>query len=500
MAGREKSPETSGTRSPAQADTDATDVERSPVAKAPDPNVVDFDGPDDPENPMNWSPAKKSVAIAIVTMMTLLSPIASTISSAAAPDIMLYFNSTNETLMAFVTTIFLLGYTFGPIVIAPLSEMYGRAILYKVCIVLFLIFNVACAVANSLGSLIVFRFLAGVAGSCPITLGTGSIADMIPQDKRAGAMGAYVIGAVLGPSVGPICGGYLTPVLGWRWNFWPMAIATAPLTVVVILFVHESYPFVVLERKTERLRRQTGNMHLRSALDTGKTPRELFAFSILRPLKMLLLPIVFLLSLYAAVVYSYLYLCFTTFPAVFGGQYGFGSGAAGLATLGMGVGSIVGVFFCGGVADKLSNYLTKKNGGDTKPEYRLPTLVIGGLVVPIGLFIYGWTAEHKTHWIVPIIGTGFLGCGMIITYMSSTMYLVDAYTVYAASVTASSTIFRCLSGTLLPLAGPAMYEALGVGWGTSLLGFIALVFIPLPFIFYRYGQRIRETKRIKVEI
>ncbi|RYP05067.1 hypothetical protein DL765_009962 [Monosporascus sp. GIB2] len=259
-----------------------------------------------------------------------------------------------------------------------------------------------------------------------------------------------------------------------------MAIATAPLAVVVILFVHESYPFVVLERKTERLRRQTGNMHLRSALDTGMTPRELFAFSILRPLKMLLLPIVFLLSLYAAVVYSYLYLCFTTFPAVFGGQYSFGSGEADLATLGMGVGSI-------------------KNGGYTKPEYRLPTMVIGGLVMPIGLFIYGWTAEYKTHWIVPIIGTGYLGCGMIITYMSSTVYLVDAYTVYAASVTASSNIFRCLSGTLLPLAGPVMYEALGVGWGTSLLGFIALVFIPLPFIFYRYGQRIRETKRIKVE-
>jgi len=84
--------------------------------------------------------------------------------------------------------------------------------------------------------------------------------------------------------------------------------------------------------------------------------------------------------------------------------------------------------------------------------------------------------------------------------MASTMYLIDAYTVYAASVTASSTIFRCLSATFLPLAGPAMYSRLGVGWGTSLLGFISLAFIPFPFIFYVYGQRIRETKRIKVDI
>ncbi|KND89836.1 putative transporter [Tolypocladium ophioglossoides CBS 100239] len=481
------------------ADVDCPSAVETSAEEAKDPDVVDFDGPNDPENPMNWSSAKKTAAIAIVSLMTLLSPIGSTISSAAASDIMEHFHSANESLEAFVTTIFLLGYTFGPIVIAPLSELYGRALLYQVCMVLFIIFNVACAVANSLGSLIVFRFLAGIAGSCPVTLGTGSIADMIPREKRAGAMAAYVVGAVLGPSIGPICGGYLTPAAGWRWNFWLMAIASGVMTVVVFLFVRESYPYVIQKRKTERLRKQTGNPSLRSALDTGKTPRELFAFSILRPLKMLLSPIVFMLSLYAAVVYSYLYLCFTTFPLVFGGQYGFGSGASGLATIGLGVGSLVGVFFCGAVAEKLSNYLTEKNGGEPKPEYRFPTLAVGGFCVPIGLFWYGWAAESKAHWIVPIIGTSFLGAGMIITYMASTMYLVDAYTVYAASVTAASTIFRCLFGALLPLAGNAMYSALGVGWGTSVLGFIAVAFTPLPFIFYIYGQRIRETKRFKVE-
>ena len=124
-----------------------------------------------------------------------------------------------------------------------------------------------------------------------------------------------------------------------------MAIAAGALTVVVLVFVRESYPYVLLKRKTERLRKETGNPRLKSALDTGRMPRELFAFSILRPLKMLASPIVLLLSLYAAVVYSYLYLAFTTFPRVFGGQYGFDSGASGLATLGLGVGSVVGVLF-----------------------------------------------------------------------------------------------------------------------------------------------------------
>lgn len=435
-----------------------------------------------------------------------------------------HFSSTNKSLSAFVTTVYLLGYVFGPVVIAPLSELYGRAILYKSCILLFVVFNIACAVADSLGSLIAFRFLAGLAGSCPVTLGAGSIADMVPREKRGGAMGAYVIGTVFGPSIGPICGGYLTPAAGWRWTFWVMAIASGVLTVVVFPFVTESYPYVLLKRKTERLRKETGNTKLRSALDTGRTAGGLFAFSITRPLKMLLSPIVASLSLYIAVVYSYLYISFTTFPGVFGGQYGFGSGASGLATLGLGIGSLAGVIFCGGVADRLSNHLTRVNGGEAKPEYRLPTLVVGALCVPVGLFWYGWTAENKTHWIVPIIGTAFLGGGMVITYvsnfagahpgctprtaqilanefskMASTMYLVDAYTVYAASVTAASTIFRCLFGALLPLAGPAMYDTLGVGWGTSVLGFISVAFIPLPLFFYFYGQRLRERKFFQVE-
>ncbi|KAF1844579.1 MFS general substrate transporter [Cucurbitaria berberidis CBS 394.84] len=481
--------------------TAETDVERSSVSVGAekDPNVVNFDGPNDPWSPMHWSSAKKTTNIVIVTCMTLLSPLGSTICSSATLDILTHFNSTNKTLGSFITTVFLLGYTFGPIVIAPLSELYGRSILYKICLFLFVVFNVACALANSLGSLIAFRFLAGIMGSCPVTLGTGSIADLVPAEKRAAAMGAYVIGAALGPSIGPIVGGYLAPAVGWRWTFWLMAIASGVMLLVAVLFVHETYPYVLLERKTKELRKQTGNPSLRSALHTGKAAHQLFAFSIFRPLKMLLSPIIFSLSLYAAIVYSYLYLCFTTFETVFGEQYGFNSGQSGLAALGLGVGSVLGVIACGVAAEKINKHLTDKNGGGPKPEYRLPPMIVGAFVTPIGLFWYGWSAHAKTHWIVPILGTVFIAIGMISTYMASAMYLVDAYTVYAASVTAASTILRCLLGALLPLAGPSMYKTLGLGWGNSLLGFISIAFIPLPIIFFLYGQHLRETKLFNVE-
>jgi len=240
--------------------------------------------------------------------------------------------------------------------------------------------------------------------------------NIVATEKRAGAMGTCIIGAVLGPAIGPVIGGYVAPAAGWRWAFWTMAIACGIMTVVSILFVRESYPYVLLERKAQRLREETGNLRLRSALDTGKTPRSLFVFSITRPLKLLLSPIVFLLSLYAAILYSYLYLCFTTFEIVFYGQYGFSSGEAGLATLGIGIGSVLGCVICGVAANAVSKNLTEEHGGDPKPEYRLPPMILGGLCTPIGLFWYGWSAQARVHWIVPIVGTVFIGMGMVFTY------------------------------------------------------------------------------------
>ncbi|KAI9695316.1 MAG: hypothetical protein M1820_008723 [Bogoriella megaspora] len=464
-----------------------------------DPDIVDWEGPEDPENPMNWPTSKKVAAIGIVSLITMLSPLASTIISPATADVMATFHSTNETLGAFVTSVYLLGYSFGPLVIAPLSEIYGRAIVYNVCNTIFIIFSIACAVANNLAALIVFRLLVGIGASCPITLGAGTIADMVPYEKRGLAMASWIMGPLIGPACGPLIGSYLAEAKGWRWIFWLISIIAGAVWIAAILFVHESYAYVILQRKTDRLRKEKRNPNLRSALDTNRSPKDHLRFSIVRPLKMLFLsPIVFLMSLYMAVIYGYLYLMFTTFPRVFQGQYGFSDEVVGLTYLGTGVGSFFGLALCGAISDRLVKILTERNGGKPKPEYRLPAMFIGTVVVPAGLFLYAWSAEKKEHWILPIIGTGFLGAGMFCLFMPAISYLVDAYTVYAASVSAAATVFRSLLGALLPLAGNSMYNALGVGWGTSLLGFIAVAFIPMPLIFWTFGERIRESKFVRV--
>lgn len=217
--------------------------------------------------------------------------------------------------------------------------------------------------------------------------------------------------------------------------------------IVTIFALPESYANTILERKTKRLRKETGNPNLRSVLMAKGNPKDLFLFSILRPMKLMLFsPIVFLLSVYMAVLYGYLYLLFTTFPQVFKGQYGFDTGSIGLTYIGLGIGSVLGLLISGAVSDKLVVALKVRYGGQSKPEYRLPPMAVGAFLVPIGLFWYGWTAEKQLHWILPILGTSLLGAGMVMVLVSSKTLIFSLY--------AYETYHRCQSLliwlTLLP--------------------------------------------------
>ena len=119
--------------------------------------------------------------------------------------------------------------------------------------------------------------------------------------------------------------------------------------------------------------------------------------------------------MFMAIVYGYLYLLFTTITEVFEGQYGFSPGIVGLTYLGLGLGMFGGLALFGIASD----WLVKKKSvdGQMKPEYRLPPMIPGTLLIPMGLFVYGWSAEKQVHWIVPIIGTSLVGLGLLATFV-----------------------------------------------------------------------------------
>ena len=276
----------------------------------------------------------------------------------------------------------------------------------------------------------------------------------------------------------------------------------AIVAIITFLFLSETYPVVLLERKAARLRKETGNSQHRSKLASDLTPRELFKHSIVRPLKMLICcPIVTVMCMYVAILYGILYLLFATYSFVFREVYGFSTTATGLVFIPGGIGTLLGLFYVGSFSDR-----TLKNraaaGKRITPEDRLPPIITlpGSLTFPIGLFVYGWSVEAHVHWIVPQIGTAITGFGSILIFIGIQTYLVDAFVEYAASVIGANAVLRGTAGALIPLGGLDMYNALGWGWGNSLLGLIALVFAPMPWVFGLYGEKIRNLKRNQVRL
>ena len=398
--------------------------------------IVDWEGPDDPENPKNWKSSRKIFNVVIIAAMTFVCPLSSSAFAPALPQVQADFNTTT-TLAAFSVSVFVLGFGIGPLLLAPMSETFGRKPLYIVGYAVFIAMNVGSALATSINMLIAVRFLAGFFGSAGISNGGGTISDMYNAIQRTRVVGWYVLGPLTGPTIGPLMGGFVAESLGWRWVFWIILIVSCINTLGCILFLRESYAPVLLARKAALISKQSG----RPARPRVFDPRPLhirIKVAIRRPVRILFCqPVVFFMASYMALIYGTLYLLFTTFASVFGGQYGFPPGLIGLTYLGIGVGFLIGIIFGIPQIDKIYRRLTAKNNGVNLPEYRIPMANVGAVCLPISLLWYGWSVQENAHYIVPILGTVPFGIGNILIFNSVQNYFIDSYTRYAASAVAA---------------------------------------------------------------
>ncbi|KAG1874548.1 major facilitator superfamily domain-containing protein [Suillus subalutaceus] len=455
---------------------------------AEDSDKTHDDWEHDPVNPRNWSPAKKWTTTTIVALYTFVTPLASSIMAPGLPDVAIKFGITDPTVIALTLSIFLLSYAIGPLFAAPLSEVYGRVWVLHLGNIFFLAFNLGCALSRDTVSFIVFRFLAGLAGSAPIACGGGVVSDLFAERDRASAMALYSIGPLIGPAIGPVMGGFIAESVGVQYVFYVVVAMSGVASVIGIPLLRESYAPVI------RLRLDN------IALDPEKTTvghpapqHEMGKWAYLwvnlkRPIILLTRSfILFILSL----MYGIYYLMFATFPDLFSEVYHFSIGISGVTYIGIGIGFLSATLFGARVSDKIYIYLAAKNGGKGKPEMRIPALIFGSFFVPVGLFWYGWSAQAKVHFMMPIIGTGIFGFGLMTSFLPIQLYLVDTFT-YAASATAAASMFRSLLGFAFPLFGEQMFASLGYGGGNSLLAGLAIVIgIPFPVWIYFAGERIR---------
>ncbi|KAI0110817.1 MFS general substrate transporter [Nemania sp. FL0031] len=369
--------------------------------------VVGWEQPDDedPENPLNWTRRQKWSIIGVLTFLSFLVPLASSALAPGVPEILAEFHNDNISLATFVVSVFVLGFAFGPLVIAPLGELYGRTVVYHGCNILFIIFTATCALSANIGMLIAFRFLAGFTGVAVLTNGSGTIIDMLPREQRGRAIALWSGGPLIGPIIGPVFGGFLVQSVGWRWVFWVIVIAYGVGTIVSFVVFRETYAPRILERKAAKLRKETGNPQYQSKFYKEGSVRQLWISAIARPARMTLQsPIVAITSAYIAIIYGVVYILFTTFTFVFEDKYGFNAGSAGLVFIAGGVGNIIGQAFAGIYSDRVVQRNARR-GVEPQPEDRLNLImtVPFALTPPASIILYGWTAEKGVHWIVPVI-------------------------------------------------------------------------------------------------
>ena len=265
------------------------------------------------------------------------------------------------------------------------------------------------------------------------------------------------------------------------------------LWIIGSLLVPETYAPVLLRRRAEKLSKITGKVYeSKLDIDQGKVNlKESFKVALSRPWLLLFRePIVFLLSLYMAIVYGTLYMLFAAYPIVFQQVRGWNQGVGSLPFLGIMVGMMAAVAYS--IYDnKRYVKVEEKHGGFAPPEARLFPCLIATVTIPVGLFWFAWTNYTSIHWIVCIIAGAPFGFGMVLVFLSIMNYLIDAYTIFAASVLAANSVLRSIFGAVFPLFTTYMYEGLGIHWASSIPAFLALACVPFPFLFYKYGPAIR---------
>lgn len=438
----------------------------------------------------------------------VLGPLASSMFSPGIDEMAESFNVARTGVIGCQTS-FVIALGVGPLILAPLSETFGRRRIYLSCFTIFTLLQIPAALSWNLPFLITIRAFSGFFGSechgsslnlqthnsigVAIANGGGTISDMYEPSQRASILGIYLLGPLLGPTLGPVIGGVILQFLNWRWIFWVTLILCSGVLIPAFTVIRESYVPVLLKYRKAELERSVGGSYYYEGEDERTLILKVID-SFRRPMIILFTqPVVFTLALYQALIFGATYSLYTQFEKIYGPDgYGFSSLQLGLTYLGPGLGFITAVIVVVPQIGNLYNRLTKRHNGIAKPEYRLPLANIGAVLIPISIFSFAWLVEYHAPWFTTLLATFVFGFSQVVVFNSFQNYYIDTFEKYAASAIAAGALFRSLVGGVVPLFTPMLLDRYGYGWGFSTFAIASMVLSASPIVFYYYGERIRN--------
>lgn len=423
------------------------------IETSKDPDLVDWDGPHDLANPMNWSRKKKWWISMLTAFMTFVISFGSSVFSATTTPTAAEFNVSSEVMILGVT-LYVVGFACGPLVFGPLSEIYGRRNPLMIGYLGFVLFQIPVGVATNVQMIMVCRFLSGAFGSAPLAICAGMYVDFWEAKDRAIPTIGYAGAVFAGPTMGPIVGEFTVKnaALGWRWTIWFTMILGAVSFVLAIFTVPETLAPVLLQRKAAKLRVETRHWALHSKLDEEPVHLKALVRKYgLKPMQMIVQePILIVLTIYISLVYGILYLIFFAFPFSFEFDRGWEFGVSALPFVSLFVGVWIACIYMGWETKVIFEPKLAKSG-KLIPEERLPPMIVGSVVLVVGLFWFAWTSFPSINPWPQIIAGALIGGGIIMVFMPSVIYLVDVYLFDANSALAANAFVRSLIAASFPL-------------------------------------------------
>lgn len=269
--------------------------------------------------------------------------------------------------------------------------------------------------------------------------------------------------------------------------------------LVTIVFARETYHPVIKRRRAKQLGIVLPAEDLRPDIPWSQRIYNFITIGLIRPLHMLVAePIIGLSCLYVACEFATLFSFFAAVPFVFQIVYGFGREDCGLVFISIVVGSVLGLLtvLLTDIFIYKKRQVPRFHPSPPPPEHRLYAAMIGSFGLPIGLFWFGWSGYHGVHWISTVLAIVPFAWGNICIFISLMQYMGDTYTgSIVASGASANSLARYSLASVFPLFTIQMYEKLGINWASSLLGFVAIALLPVPWLFFKFGPRIRAHSR-----
>lgn len=401
----------------------------------------------------------------------------------------------NKSASVLLVTIWELGEAAGPLLIAPLSEVYGRYAIFNIANILFIFWTIVAALSQTSQIFILSRFLTGCAIASNV-LNPAIVGDILPPKMRGSAIGIIMLMSLVGGAVGPAFAGFIAQSIGWRQILWISALLAGISELVFLLLLRETYTPTILKRRAAQYLKEhiepSLNTDTKVVLETESSTRVIWR-SIKRPATVLFDSFVLqILSLYGALIFTFFYILSTTLPDILHDIYHFPIASTGSSFLTFSVGSAFGITLCSLALDRIYVKMGTKNDGIAHPEYRMPLLIFSGFCLPAAVSLFGWTAQKQLHVGYLLFSVGLLGFLIILSMIPLLTYVTDAFGLYSASGLTAVLVTRCLMSTFLPLGVRPLVEAWGYGWGFTILAAACLAVAPIPAVVMMYGTRWRQ--------